>query len=181
MKTEKDILSFLENQPVIFPLLEMVSKLEIENCWIGAGLIRNAVWDHLHQFPIALHPASDIDVIYFDPNELDPQIEKQIKSRLSKMAPGLPWSVRNQARMHIHNTDPVYTNISDALFHWPETATAIAARLYKTQIEILAPHGVKDLLSLKIRPSPAFSHKKEIYEKRQAVKNWPQKWPKLTS
>ncbi len=180
MKSQQDIIQFLKNEPLVYPLLKTVSKLEIDNCWIGAGLIRNAIWDHLHHLPVVLQPTSDIDVIYFDPQETDVKSEKQIEDRLFKMAPDFPWSVRNQARMHLRNNDPHYTSISDALFHWPETATAIAARLNNNQIEILAPHGVEDLLNLKIRPSPAFSHKMEIYNKRQRSKNWTQRWPKLT-
>jgi uncharacterized protein len=180
MQNEEDIVRFLENQPLIYSLLEVVSKLKIDNCWIGAGLIRNAIWDHLHHFPITLHASSDIDVIYFDRDNCDPKTDRQIEGRLLKMNPALPWSVRNQARMHTSNNDSEYSSINDALIHWPETATAIAARLYNNQIEILAPHGVQDLLNLKIRPSPAFSHKTEIYEKRQRSKKWRQIWPKLT-
>ena len=180
MQNEKDIIQFLRDQTEIYYLLSTVSKLEIDDCWIGAGLIRNAIWDHLHHFPITPHATSDIDVIYFDPQNCHPQYDQQIEAQLFKIAPNYPWSVRNQARMHKVNSDPAYTDISDALLHWPETATAIAARLHHNQIEILCPHGVTDLLDMKIRPSPAFSHKLPLYEKRLAAKEWHLRWPNVT-
>jgi len=40
---------------------------------------------------------------------------------------------------------PPYWNVFDAVRCWPETATAIAARIEGGRVEILAPHGVGDL------------------------------------
>jgi hypothetical protein len=51
MQHETDLADFLARQPHIMRLLRAAEGLDIEDCWIGAGLIRNAVWDHLHGFP----------------------------------------------------------------------------------------------------------------------------------
>jgi hypothetical protein len=40
---------------------------------------------------------------------------------------------------------------------WPKTATASAARLGGTRVEVLAAHGVQDLVSLIVRSTPAFA------------------------
>src|SRR5438045_439490 len=63
-------------------------------------------------------------------------------------ATGYPVAVKNQARMQTQNGDLAYMNSADALRRWPETCTAIAARSVVPRIEILAPFGIDDLVSL---------------------------------
>ena len=53
------------------------------------------------------------------------------------------------------NGDAPYRKTDDAIRCWPETATAIAARLSGTRVEVLAPHGVHDLVNLIVRPRPS--------------------------
>ena len=45
----------------------------------------------------------------------------------------------------------------------PETCTAVAVRSVGCRIELLAPFGVSDLLSLIVSPTPAFADKLGIY------------------
>jgi len=42
-------------------ILSIVSSLKLPDWYIGAGFVRNLVWDHLHNFPST--PLNDIDVI----------------------------------------------------------------------------------------------------------------------
>jgi hypothetical protein len=88
--------------------------------------------------------------------------------------------VKNQARMHLRNGDAPYRNTLDAVAHWAETATAVAARSIGGTVEVMAPYGVDDLLNLIVRPPPAFEHKIDIYRERVTAKDWPARWPKLT-
>ena len=57
---------------------------------------------------------------------LAPSRDRAIEAELRALAPGIDWSVKNQARMHLRNGDPPYSGATDAMRHWPETATAIA-------------------------------------------------------
>jgi hypothetical protein len=41
----------------------------------------------------------DIDVIYYDPVDVDETIEKALDEKLRELRPGIPWSTKNQARM----------------------------------------------------------------------------------
>ncbi|MFM7778071.1 MAG: nucleotidyltransferase family protein, partial [Alphaproteobacteria bacterium] len=102
-----------------------------------------------------------------------------LEAALRIAVPDLPWSVHNQARMHERNGHRPYCDIADALAHWPETATAIAARLGPNGIEILAPFGVEDVLEMIIRPTHAFLTKPEIPLARLEAKGWRKRWPKL--
>ena len=81
--------------------------------------------------------------------------------------------------MHLQNSDVPYTNTADALCHWPETCTAIAVRSVGSRVELLAPFGVDDLISLVVQPAPAFANKMEVYRARVARKACQRRWPKL--
>jgi len=160
-------------------LLQHVAALDVEDCWIGAGLIRNAIWDHLHGMPVEPVPGSDVDVIYYDRGDTSQNRDLAIEKRLFDTRPGIPWSVRNQARMHQANGDAPYCNVADAICCWPETATAIAARTITDKVEIIAPHGIDDLVGMVVRPGPNFVHKLAVFRNRIATKKWAQRWPGL--
>ena len=58
-------------------------------------------------------------------------------------------------------------------------ARTIAARLSGSRVEVLAPHGVQDLVNLIVRPTQAFAQKQSIYRARIASKDWARRWPGL--
>jgi hypothetical protein len=179
MRSPLEIAKFLECQPLILSILKQVEALWIEDCWVGAGLIRNAIWNHLHGRPVTPSLDSDVDVVYWDPSDTSPERDVAIEKQLLKEYAGIPWSVHNQARMHERNGDAPYRSTEDAIRRWPETATAIAARLSGTGVAVLAPHGVQDLVNLIVRPTPAFAQKQSIYGARISSKDWARRWPGL--
>lgn len=138
MKYLTDLIELLSKDDQRMKALDAVSSLQIDNCWIGAGFIRNAVWDALHGFSDQAI-AGDVDVIWLDHHhskQTDKLLEQKLRARLS----GIDWSVKNQARMHINNDDSSYSSIAEAMCNWPETATAIAARIGRDdKIEVIAP------------------------------------------
>jgi uncharacterized protein len=178
ISTASDIIGFIAAQPAIVDVLRAVEALRLPDCWVGAGFVRNPIWDALHGFPWSAS-YTDIDVVYFDAAAIDPERDRQFEIRLAAAIPAVPWSVKNQARMHLQNGDDAYANTADALCHWPETCTAVAARSIGAKIELLAPFGVDDLISLAVRPTPAFADKIEAYRARVARKAWHTRWPKL--
>jgi len=50
-------------------------------------------------------PVDDIDVLYFDAEHCEACHNAVIEETLRSIDATLPWSVRNQARMHIRNGD----------------------------------------------------------------------------
>jgi hypothetical protein len=177
----KDLLAALiEEDGGRLALLEAVSRLELPDCWIAAGFVRSAVWDHMHG-RMAAPSWGDIDVIWFDPDRAEAAIDRQIEAGLRGEAPGQNWSVKNQARMHWRNGDAPYQSSEEAISRWPETATAVAVRRKAGATEILAPHGLDDLFGLVLRPTPAFSSQKlSIFDRRLARKRWLERWPLLS-
>ena len=160
--------------------LEAVRSLDLPDCWIGAGFVRNAVWDHLHGYPPGL-AGKDLDVVWFDPDRSDTVIDLDLESRLTGLAPDLGWSVKNQARMHLRNGDSPYSCVAHAMTFWPETATAVGARLTKAdQIEISGPLGLGDLFALRLVPTASFiERKRHIFNERVKAKRWIAQYPKL--
>jgi hypothetical protein len=160
--------------------LRTAAKLDLPQCWIAAGFVRNRVWDALHGHGVP-SPLDDLDVVYFDPGRQDRAQEKGHEAALARAAPGLRWSVKNQARMHTRNGDRPYRSTADALCHWCETATAVGVRVNASgELEILAPLGLADLLGLVVRPTPhARACRLSVYRERVARKNWRATWPRL--
>jgi hypothetical protein len=179
---DTDILALVAADAWMMAALTAVAGLGLPDCWIGAGFLRGAVWDRLHGYA-SRTLLDDIDVVYFDPGAPDPATEAALERRLSDLLSGLPWSVKNQARMHLRNGDAPYGSSAEALAHWLETPTAVALRLNEAgALELLAPLGTEDLLGLVVRPNPharKHEHRLAAYRARLEKKNWPAKWPKL--
>ncbi|MBR1222303.1 nucleotidyltransferase family protein [Bradyrhizobium sp. U87765 SZCCT0131] len=180
MRSVDDIAARIAREPGMMALLEAVARLRLPDGWIGAGFVRNAVWDVLHGRAPDCARLDDVDVVFFDRAAAERPHEQAIERVLAQACPGVPWSARNQARMHIRNADAPYADTAAAIARWPETATAIAARLAGGRVELLAPHGVGDLLGLVVRPTPAFVARPAVFEARLRAKDWFVRWPRLT-
>jgi hypothetical protein len=93
----------------------------------------------------------------------------------------VPWSVKNQARMHLKNGDQPYQDTNDAMHHWLETPTCVAVALDDGgRLRLLAPYGLADLFNLVIRPTPAGLRRSADYNTRVAGKPWRQTWPRIS-
>jgi hypothetical protein len=179
MRDAADIADFIAHNPRMMRCLAVLAAHGPTGAWIGAGFVRNAVWDHLSGQDTEATPLADLDVVFHDPAIATAEQDAAIEAALSVAAPDLPWSVRNQARMHERNGHRPYRDVADALAHWVETATAIAARLGPKGVEILAPFGVDDVLGMILRPVPAYRGKPEVLRARLEAKGWLTRWPRL--
>jgi len=161
-------------------ILATVRTLDLPDCWIGAGFVRNLVWNQLHARP-ASPPITDVDVIWFDTGRIDEKEDRRLERRLHRLHPGVEWSVKNQARMHVRNGDTAYRSATDAMRHWPETATAVAVRRTSDdRCEIAAPFGLDDLFGLRLVPTPHVAARKlQVFRERVARKRWLDLWPGL--
>ncbi len=159
--------------------LRAVRTLALPDWCIAAGFVRNRVWDHLHGIVPASEPV-DIDVLYFDAGDLSKEREIAHEGRLDGLLPGLPWQVRNQARMHVWKDLPPHRDTADAMIYWLETVTAVGVRLEDDDsLTVVAPLGTDDLLGLRCRPT-AFGRTRRLeYEARIDAKRWREMWPKV--
>lgn len=157
--------------------LRLAAELDLPDWCIGAGFVRNLAWDRLHRHP-APTPLADIDLIYFDPaagESGDAAIEAALRTR----AADLPWSVRNQARMHVRNGDRPYRSTADAMRHWVEVETAVGVAIDRDgQLRVVAPFGLDSLLALRVTPNPMHRRPGD-FSSRWHNKNWLSVWPRL--
>ena len=177
-QTAADVLRLIRSRDWMLQALRAVAGLGLPDWWIGAGFVRNPVWDHLHGYAEP-KPLADIDVLYFDAADLGRARETAAEAALRQHLPDLPWSVKNQARMHLRNGDPPYLSTVDAMRYWLETPTAVSVTLDPAgELRLAAPFGLDDLLAMRIAPTPhARANRPAAYRERLAGKDWAQRWP----
>ena len=177
MSHERKIAHWLELDPMRMDALCLAASLELKDWCIAAGFVRNLVWDRLHSHATST-PLNDIDLIYFDPVNNTREDDKTIESRLQSYST-LPWSVKNQARMHLRNNDEPYTSTAHAMEHWVEVETAIGARLLPSgELELAAPFGVANLFTNTVTINKGRLKRSE-FAHRIASKGWLTLWPNL--
>lgn len=179
---ESDLLRVVKEDAWMMGILASAASLQLPDWWVCAGFVRSKVWDVQHGYTERT-PLQDIDVIYYDRSELRPEADQALEARLKQQHPGIPWSVKNQARMHKVNDLKPYRSSTDAMSKFPETATALGLSLREDgEVILAAPHGLEDVLGLVVRPTPYFTanpHLWPVYEKRIARKNWQSIWTAL--
>jgi hypothetical protein len=173
------IAGIITQDPVAMIQLRAVRRLGLPDWCIAAGFVRNRVWDHLHGIVPAREPA-DIDVLYFDAGDLSKERESEHERRLAELMPGLPWQVRNQARMHVWKDLPPHRDTADAMIYWLETVTAVGVRLeHDDSLTVVSPLGTDDLLGLCCQPTAFGRTRRDEYEARITAKRWREMWPKV--
>ncbi len=177
LASASDILTLIRRDAWMMRVLAAVRALALPDAWVGAGFVRSAVWDALHAYEERT-PLPDVDVIYLDTTNTDEAREKEYDAMLRVAQPDVGWSSKNQARMHLLHGHAPYASSTEALANWTETATAIAVRLCEDgRLELTAPHGVDDLLTLIVRPTSRDVI--DTFRARVAGKHWLDRWPRL--
>lgn len=184
MTRHDELLAMVRASPWFMDALQAVRALRLASWCIGAGAVRNLVWDtlHGHAVPSAL---ADVDVAYFDPAALGADAEQALQCRLDTAAPGYPWEVTNQARVHLwfeevfgHAVPPL-ESLEAAVASWPEFATAVGITLDEDgALRVIAPHGLDDLFGMVVRRNP-LRVSLETYRRRVAQKRYAERWPRV--
>jgi uncharacterized protein len=151
---------------------------------IGAGALRNLVWDRLHGHA-APSPLADIDFAYFDASDLSPATERTLQTKLEQQCPNEPWEATNQAAVHLwfeqhfgHQVEPLLS-LDAAVATWPEFATSVAVtRDAKGGLRVIAPHGLDNLFDMVVRRNPT-RVSIETYRQRVRQKDYVARWPQV--
>jgi hypothetical protein len=134
LQTPGDIIGLVARQPTMMLALKAVEALNLPDCWIGAGFIRNAVWDALHGRPWC---ASYGDVVYFDTGNAGPERDgraaraagtlRHLRPRVAdrQADPGLRAQTRDLSSPR--RSKAVGTALAQAPHHRPRRSTANAA------------------------------------------------------
>lgn len=176
---EQQIMTWLREEPLHLQALTQASTQNLNDAWLAAGFVRNLVWDRLHGYTQAT-PLNDIDVVYFNSQDCSVETDERYEQRLKAQSPELPWSVKNQARMHERHGHMPYASSAEAMSYWVEVETAIGARMNTDgQIELNAPLGLDALFAFSITPNPRHAIP-AVFAERVRSKGWLSRWPMLS-
>jgi uncharacterized protein len=174
----KRLLEFASSSRILDAALVQAESLQLRDWWIVGGAIRDIIWSLLEgRDPVGL--IKDMDLIYFDQSDCSRARDEEIEALLISVN-GIPWSVKNQARMHVKSNDAPYSSCQEALYCAPETISAVAiTRTGNSQWIVASSFGYEDLLSKILRPTPHFmsKHFLEDYNTRVRSKGWLDRWP----
>ncbi len=177
--TEQQILDLIEKDPLMMDVLHRAEKLNLPDWLIGAGFVRNKVWNHLSGKTTDKLDLTDVDLVYFDPTiPADQEKDKDLMEKLSAET-GLDWETRNNAYNYKSDIRSPYGSAEDVIAAWPETVTAVGVKIENGALKLIAPYGIEDLVNFVIKTSPKYQDGVEVIKQRIAKKKWLEKWPNL--
>lgn len=183
-KQENNLKIIIRGNKWFMSVLYAVRACNPPDWFVGAGVIRNIVWDYLHNYhePTAL---SDVDVIFFDPSDLSPVSDQSVTKELFDNLPNILWEATNQAAVHLWYEKlfgypaPSLKSSEEAIATWPETATSVGVRLLANdELLIVAPFGLDDLFNMILRRNPN-RITVELFRQRVQEKAIQHNWPKV--
>lgn len=175
----------LRSSPWFDGVMRSVRTVGPPDWWIGAGVIRDIVWDTRFGNGFAPERVKDVDVAYFDPANLGPDRDVEVEQLLTDIAPQIRWDAKNQAAVHLWypqrfgRSVPPNASITDAVATWPEYAVCVAVNLTDDEtLQVCAPHGLDDLLDGVWRHNPCRASRQE-YLRRLDAKSPSARWPSV--
>ncbi len=179
----RQLTSVLTGSTLLAPVLRHWPAIGLPNGWLAAGAVAQTVWNAAHGYPSEAN-IRDIDLIYFDADDLSAERESENESRIRGLFAdlGVAVDVKNEARVHLwypakfgYSIAP-YGSAEEAVATFPTTSTAVGVRPHGSHLDICAPFGLDDLLGLVVRPNKA-QITRAIYEAK--VARWRLYWPEL--
>ena len=168
---------WIKSDQLRWHILSVAAKLNLPKWCLAAGFVRNLVWDKLHGYTNAT-PLNDIDLIYLDTDNTNPDKDAALECQL-KNCLNIPWSVKNQARMHNRNGHRPYKSIEDAMSFWPELETMFGVCLDdENSLKLISPIKLDYLWQRKITYNPKSCLKD--FKGRVRSKEWLKIWPNLS-
>jgi hypothetical protein len=127
-------------------ILERFEEILFPDSWLVAGAIAQTIWNLRCEQP-AEFGLKDVDLIYFDEQDLSFEAEASHEGRLRDLFQHLPikLGVKNEARVHLWYEDRFgdaikpYSSSADAIATFPTTATAVGVRQIRSKLECCAP------------------------------------------
>jgi len=178
-----ELQSIVSESPLLSTMLNDWDRIALPEAWLVAGAIAQTVWNHVFGFPFN-HGINDIDIVYFDSDDLSESAEATHAARIRNMFPCCPvWiDVKNQARVHIwyeekfgYSIEP-YASTAEAITTFPTTAAAVGLRPSGDKVKLCTPYGLSDLMAPVVRANKK-QITRDVYEKK--VNRWVALWPEL--
>ena len=168
---------------VVAELFDTWATIALPDCWLIAGIVVQSYWNRAFDQP-PLYGVSDVDLIYFDPNDLSEAAEADVALEVRERFAHVPlkFDVKNEARVHLWyesrfgiEIEP-YTSSPNAIDTFPTTVGSMGVRPGSDGLEAYATFGFDDLLSLVVRPNKR-QVTRDVYAAK--VDRWLALWPDL--
>lgn len=182
----EEFISILKQNKDLMIILDYIYKLKLPNFYIAAGSIFQTIWNYYDNKPLNFG-IKDIDIIYYDSNNLSKEDEKELENKITNYFKTLnlhyEFDIHNEARMHLWKKENEnkninqYKNSEDAIDQWIATVHSIGITKENDNIKIYAPYGLSDIFSRTIRPIKHKTNSKELYDKK--VESWQKRFDNL--
>lgn len=174
----------IQKSNLLASVFQSWDNIKLNDCWLVAGCVAQTVWNEKFDLP-SNFGISDIDLVYFDPDDLSAEGEQQHAERIRRHFDDLPvwFDVKNEARVHLWYQEKFgysidqYQTIKAAISTFPTTATSVGVRPQAAGLELYTPFGLDDLVGGIVRPNKS-QITKEIFDTK--VIKWLKNWPDLT-
>lgn len=179
MNEYQEIFRILRSSPVMMAAIEASIHTALPNWCLTGGILRDIIWSEVLARKVRHR---DIDLIYFDDKKTSPQFDWEIEATLERMS-GLPFRVRNQARMHLFNSEEKYANVVDAMAKFPTTVSAIGVTATEDHLPVIfSIFGYKSLFEPCFEITPHFAENDRIDDFHAYLNrnNLLERWPEVS-
>jgi hypothetical protein len=184
VSSEARFLDVVLADPTVTAVLERAPALAVEDLWLTAGVLFQAVWNELTGRPPGTG-VRDADLFYFDA-DTSWDAEDAVIRRGAELFGDLPVPVeiRNEARVHLWYADRFGTpaapfrDCADAIDVFAAVCCCYGVTVEGDRPRVYAPYGYDDLFGLVVRPNPRSPAPRHVYEAKAA--RWTSVWPELT-
>lgn len=181
---ERKLIEHVLDCEVFLHVMAAAEESAIPDWFLVAGALAQSVWNAALGRPL-LSDVKDIDVVYFDPDDLTESTEVQREVTLARSLSGIGVRIdaKNQARVHVwyerrfgYPLRP-YQSARDAIATFPFTATSVGVTRTAEDLRVFAPFGLDDLFNLTVR-----ANRTQITPETYAakVKRVRERWPEIT-
>ena len=183
---EERFLGIVLADPTVRAVLEQAPALGVDEWWLTAGVLFQAVWNGLTGRP----PGSgvrDADLFYFDP-DTSWDAEDAVIRRGAELFAGapVPVEIRNEARVHLWYgrkfgtaDPPPFRSAAEPIAGFAAVCCCYGVTVdRKGRTAVHAPYGFDDLFGLVVRRNPASPAPRHLYEAKAG--RWQRQWPELT-
>jgi hypothetical protein len=181
---EAELRRIVRGSDWLMGILEAVRDCDPPDWLVGGGVIYKLVWNRLHGYADTAH-IKDVDVVFFDPENLSPERELTVECCLSARCPDISWEAKNQAAVHLWYAEkfgyavPPLRSSEEGIEANPGTATAVGVRLLTNDdLYVTAPLGLSDLFELVLRRNPR-RVTPELFREWVVEKGFRDKWPRV--
>lgn len=182
----KEFIKIIKMNKDLMMIFDYIATLNLPNFYIASGSLFQTIWNY-QDGKVLTNGLKDIDVIYYDKDNLIKESEQQIEDRVKdffyQQGYEYDFDIHNEARMHLwkkanENAEiDQYKNSEDAIDQWIATVQAIGITKENGELKVYAPYGLSDIFSRTIRPIKHKGTNKELYDSK--TKKWQSRFDNL--